>query len=509
MFSKLKKELKDINIQENIILPNDIIQWTKKLRKIKDKPFSFEKRDYLIPLYRDLSKTILIVKARQMEITEFALNFLLFHLTKTPQTIGLYMSDTEDHVSVFYKDRILAAINQSEPIRGLVQENSKSRISFTNGSILYLFSAWTDFEKARSIPVDFAVIDETQSINAGAIPILQEALSKSSHGRMLCIGTGSIEGDNWYQLWHRGDQKEWAQDSKAWIAKKPENHAHASSYRITQHMASWLDPNELHLKEQHYTPLQFANEVEGRWYGSAARPLLERDIRSLFDNTMALKTPDQVDCNLGKLYMGVDWGTGAHSYTVPWIWQCMDEKIPRYELVHTCLITETSTEKQADAIAKLIEDYDIERIVVDEAGGTRQVQKLADQFADKIMTCRYVQRPQKPLEPDRANSRILVDRTWVMDTIIDLIKRPYTTSSYTIPRIVIPHKTPKHVDWLVDHFICIEAESMTLAGGNQYTRYTHPQGSNDDALHACIYAYLASKVRPIKPVFMVGTMGGG
>lgn len=508
MLSKLKKELSDIQTQNDVFLPDDIIQWTKKTRLLKGQPFSFENRDYLLPLYRDLSKIILIVKARQMEITEFALNFLLFHLTKNAQTVGLYMSDTKDHVNVFYADRLLTTISESKSLQGLMQDKSQSRVSFSNGSVLYMFSAWTDFEKARSIPVDFAVLDEAQSINAGKIPILQEALSKSSHGRLLCIGTGNIEGGDWYKLWHRGDQQEWNQASKAWIAKKPQNHAYASSYRITQHMAFWLGPNDIHQKEQTYTPRLFANEVEGNWYGSASRPLIEQDIHNLFDVSSNLKSPDQVDYSLGPLYMGVDWGTGSHSFTVPWIWQCIDDKIPRFNLIYTRLITEPSTEKQADMIANLIEDYDIKQVVVDEAGGTRQVQKLSELYRDKIFTCHYMTRPQKTFELSFSQSRVLVDRTWVIEMIIDLIKRPYTISNHTIPRITIPHKAPKQTDWLVDHLTCIEAESVT-ASANQYVRYIHPQESNDDALHACIYAYLASKVTKSSGTFAISTLGGG
>lgn len=508
MFQDLKKLLKDAEPEIQVNLSDDPIQWTKQTRVIKKKQFGFDNRDYLLPIYRDLSKTIHIVKARQMEITEFALNWLLFHLTKNPETIGLYMSDRKNHINVFYNSRLRKAINSSTTLESLVAEQSSSRILFKNNSELYLFSAWDNFEASRSIPADFAIIDEIQSINVEAIPILQETLSKSQFGRLVCIGTGSEQGDHWYKIWHGGDQKEWDFQSKSWIAKKPQNFDTASTYRITQHMACWLDQNKIHKKEQEYTPRRFANEVLGDWYGSAKRPLIDRDIHALFDVSSDLKSPDQVDYAQGPLYMGVDWGTGSHSFTVPWIWQLVDDKIPRFNLIYTRLITEQSTEKQADMIVNLIDDYDIKQVVVDEAGGTRQVQKLFESYREKIFTCHYVTRPQKTLELDFSKSRVIVDRTWIIETIIDLIKRPYTVSSYTIPRIMIPHKTPRQIDWIVDHFTCIESE-VSIAGANQYLRYVNPQGSNDDALHACIYAYLASKLKKKSATFAIGTMGGG
>ncbi|MDE2588792.1 MAG: hypothetical protein KGL95_03915, partial [Patescibacteria group bacterium] len=66
--------------------PDDIVNWVKKYRKIDGKQFSFQERQYLLPIYHDPAKEIYIVKARQMEATEFALNWILFHLLKNPNT---------------------------------------------------------------------------------------------------------------------------------------------------------------------------------------------------------------------------------------------------------------------------------------------------------------------------------------------------------------------------------------------------------------------------------------
>ncbi|MGI0059701.1 MAG: hypothetical protein ACREBJ_08015, partial [Nitrosotalea sp.] len=82
----------------------------------------------------------------------------------------------------------------------------------------------------------------------------------------------------------------------------------------------------------------------------------------------------------------------------------------------------------------------------------------------------------------------IVDRTWVIDSIIDLITR--LTSPNAIPRISIPAAKLEWVDWIVDQFTCIEGESVNLQSGTR-VRYTNPPGSPDDALHACVYAYLA------------------
>src|SRR5579872_6939822 len=82
-------------------MPQNIIDWTRQNRIIDHQPFSFEGRQYLERLYTDPTPEINIVKSRQMEITEFGLNWLLFNLLQNKQTVGLYVSDRFEHVKIF------------------------------------------------------------------------------------------------------------------------------------------------------------------------------------------------------------------------------------------------------------------------------------------------------------------------------------------------------------------------------------------------------------------------
>lgn len=76
--------------------------------------------------------------------------------------------------------------------------------------------------------------------------------------------------------------------------------------------------------------------------------------------------------------------------------------------------------------------------------------------------------------------------------IIDLIQRPEEIKDFPhpIPRIHIPARNLEDVEWLLDHFTCIEAESVDTGTGT-YTKYTHPEETNDDALMACGYSLMA------------------
>src|SRR5207249_5014183 len=153
---------------------------------------------------------------------------------------------TEAHVNIFSKLRLENAITQSSILQKLIpKEGNLSWQPFLNGSNLYMYSAWNDFEKARSLPVDFAVVDEIQSINVEALPVLKEALAKSKFRRLVGSGTGSEEGSYWWKTYNNSDQKEWDGKSKTWIPIRQENLRFASGYHLSQYLPSWISQDDV------------------------------------------------------------------------------------------------------------------------------------------------------------------------------------------------------------------------------------------------------------------------
>lgn len=481
---------------------DDIVTWTTKARMLKGKPFSFEGRKYLEKPYRSTASEMNIVKPRQMEITEFALNWLLYNLINNPYSVGLYMSDRQDHVGIFSKLRLQAgAIEQSPYLKSKMvpREHNVSWQPFVNGSHLYMFSAWGDFEAARSIPVDFAVVDEMQSVNVEALPVLKQSMSKSPHRRLLKIGTGSDEGDGWWNEWHEGTQFEWNKevidsDGTRGIWLPMPNTAEVpgiESYKISQHMAFWIPESEIERNRRLYTPRRFINEVEGWWFKGMRRPLLAKEMMTLFDKNLDFTPSDQVNHTL-PIFAGFDWGGGTQAFTVAWIWQLVSENIPRFKLLHLEKISDPSTEAQADRAINLIDKFEIDQVVMDSGGGTRQVEKLSKKYGPRVYKVNYRYDAADPVEIIPKEHRINCDRTWIIETIIDLIKRPEPNSNYPngIPRIHLPYRDPLKIEWIIDHFTCIEAETSS-AQGKDFVKFVHDESTNDDALHAAGYAYLA------------------
>jgi phage terminase large subunit GpA-like protein len=178
----------------------DPVDWIKQARRIENEPFSFGEMQYLEGIQRDTSHVINIVKPRQMGVTELILNWLLFNLIKNPGTVGVYVTDRYEHGKIFSNKRLSEAIAQSRYLSTRVPKNRGNLKwqPFNNGSNLYILSAWGNFEEARSISADFAAVDEMQSVNVSSLSVLTESMSRSKFRKIIKVGTGSDEGDPWW-----------------------------------------------------------------------------------------------------------------------------------------------------------------------------------------------------------------------------------------------------------------------------------------------------------------------
>ncbi|MGI0046892.1 MAG: hypothetical protein ACREBB_06870 [Nitrosotalea sp.] len=168
--------------------------------------------------------------------------------------------------------------------------------------------------------------------------------------------------------------------------------------------------------------------------------------------------------------------------------------MPRFQLLYVTKLDDPSTEVQADQAIRLIDSFEPKKIVMDAGGGVRQVEKLSKRYAERVYKVHYLSRPEKPFEPIDDEFRINADRTWIIETIIDLIRRPETRDDFPhpIPRLIIPGVPGRleKIEWLIDHFTCIESTTSN-SSGRPRTIFTHPEETPDDALHACCYAYMA------------------
>jgi len=57
-------------------------------------------------------------------------------------------------------------------------------------------------------------------------------------------------------------------------------------------------------------------------------------------------------------------------------------------------------------------------------------------------------------------------------------------------------------------FTCIERETVEMQSGRKYFRYVHPEGTEDDALHAFVYALIAYDASKMYGHFSMGPLFG-
>lgn len=500
-------------------MPQDPVQWTREVRILKSEPFSFDNRPYLPFIYRDTAQRIVIVKSRQMEMTEWIVNWLLQNLNTHPFTTGIYTAPRMDQVSRFSRDRFRKAILDSPTLRNLMVKAREeegtpaiSRIPFTNGSVCYLISAWGDFGAIRNIPADFVAVDEIQDVQAEAIPVIEESLSHSKYRRMVMVGTASDAGSQFDKLWHESDMKQWNEESQAWIQNKPENKFY-SGYHFTQYMASWIvslppeDPNSIESKRQRYSERRFLNEVLGEFHRGLAKPLLPEDMRLCTRAGKQFTLLERLDPPIIS-FAGIDWGGGVFAFTVIWIMGLDDQD--RWRLIYLKKFDQKDPMKQVEIIGNLLDLFNVKQAVADIGYGAVQVSELQKKFGSRVYGCQYVRRPEIPLqkrEKDEHGDKVsqmlvLADRSFWIETAIDLIKHKAPDGA-VIPKLIIPYSEPLEVEWLIDHFTCIEMEEQETISGKRYHHYTHPQGEPDDALHSFIYALIADALLRISPELSV------
>jgi len=95
------------------------------------------------------------------------------------------------------------------------------------------------------------------------------------------------------------------------------------------------------------------------------------------------------------------------------------------------------------------------------------------------------------LHKQEAELRYVIDRTFSIDRIIDLIKHPYKSKDFTSNRIILPGENQDELKWIVKQFVALEGEKAKLKStGQTYIKYIHKDSEPDDALQACNYAYI-------------------
>lgn len=520
----------------DVLAEIDPVSWIESKRILKGKKFSFKDRDYLLQPYRDEYRNIIFMKGRQVEMSEFSMNWLLGKLDRNPYTVGMHAFPRQAQAQRFSKQRLQSAIMDSQYIREwndihnselLMRKFLKEQAD--NGLQPYNFyvlgGTWeskkdTVGDAARSISLDFIVYDERQDHPDDVETVLGEGASHSEFKQTITLGTPKLPGIQFDQQWEASDKHYWhvkcehcgytapitmdnildsGEDENAptyyygcphcgkplnrnngiWLPTNPQAKPEFRGYHISQLMVCWLTAEEIMRKKNStsYSKRRFHNEVLGESYGGDDIPITIAMMEECGKNDYSLGKPDERD----KLYAGVDWG--AKSYL--WI------QNSKHRLIDLYIADHSDPRDHPKAFAMHISKYKkyIKRVVCDAGPDITRFYNLRDELkalnvTNKVYACYYATPPAKTdLVYDDNKMIVTVGRSEAIDKVVDEVSDA---------KLILPgnNMSNEKVDMAIEHFTNIAAEKAETKNGNSYIMYINT--GPDHFLHAKVYADIAS-----------------
>ncbi len=198
-------------------------EWTEYAFLMLDKDdsvyknFSFDEREYWIPIYNSGAKNILCKTGRQVAKSTFLGNRALTYCCLQVGFHVLYVSPSQMQTKEFLNTRIKAPLRDSYILQKW-EDRSKTDNTFTkeflNNSKINFRYAFLNADRIRGLSgVDCLVIDEIQDIHYDNIPVIEQTAFVGSNKYKLFLYSGTPKSlDNPIEdIWaNRSSQNEWA-----------------------------------------------------------------------------------------------------------------------------------------------------------------------------------------------------------------------------------------------------------------------------------------------------------
>jgi hypothetical protein len=328
-----------------------------------------ERRRYLFPIYNTMSDKVLMMTARQVEKTTTIGNLIVSSSICTPFYRSIYLTPSIIQTSTFSAEKLSPVLRNSPLINNyFIDASCRTQAfdkSFTNGSYIFLRSAFYTADRARGISSHLFCADEIQDQLQENLEVVSECLSHAAFPKWFFTGTPKSLDNTISGYWIKSTQTEWfvpclrhgfADRPATWewqmlgfknigkegvICKKCGNRidpmlgewrhtgkrdAWWKGFRISQLMVPWIPwkptpgaPDSILYKLENYEESSFYNEVLGLPHDLAEKPITQEDLRKCCDEAI-----DNEEANLERLmknsvaiFAGIDWGTKTlKSYTV-------------------------------------------------------------------------------------------------------------------------------------------------------------------------------------------------
>lgn len=517
-----------------ILAKIDPVSWVEQNRVLKGKPFSFKDRDYLLEPYRDEYTDIIFYKGRQVEMSEFSMNWLLRKLHAHPYTAGLHAFPRSTQALKFSKQRVDSAIKDSDLLGAWYKEreseimmrkfveDTENRLKAYN---FYILGATWESRKdtigdaSRGVSLDFIVYDERQDHPNDVETVLGEGASHSDYKQTLTLGTPKLPGTQFDQQWENSDKKHWyvkcpkcgtaqvlTMDSimthpdesigyyygcthckeplektvGVWQAERPQKRPLYRGYHINQLMTPWISPNEIMKKYLNptYPRRRFFNEVLGFAYGGDDIPITLAMMHACADNKLSLGNADDA------MYGGVDWGATSYG----WL---QTNTASGHKLVDLIIVSDSDPREHPKKIARWMKKYAplVKKVVCDAGPDITRFYNLRDELKNlgvtrEVYACYYASPPAKTsIHWNDKEQTVTIGRSEGIERIIDEVSDQF---------LILPGNDTglEKMEIAMDHFTNISAIRAKTQSGMEYLIYedTGP----DHFLHAKLYSDVAA-----------------
>ena len=497
---------------------------------IEGKPFSFQGREYLLPIYNESfnqSQKMILRFGRQAEKSTSLTMKIISHCVINPWFKTLYVSPSQMQTRQFSNDRVRLAYTYSPKVEkyftGKLCADRVFDKRLSNGSLMYFRYAYLTPDRCRGVSSDALFLDEIQDILSDNIPVIRECLSHSEWKKEVYSGTPKTTSNPIEYYWEKSTQNEWLVkcqwcnywnmlgidnigDTALICSKcgKPINprigqwvtmngDGNWEGFHVSQLMVPWLTIGEIKEKRKDYSTAKFYNEVLGLPYDSGVKPITEAQLRACCTQGNIMDPPDLQKITF-PIFAGIDWGTGGASgeenpsYTVLSLGAFFQPTVFTIFYMKRFMGQEADLLQITTLIGQIFRRYNMTFTCSDWGFGAALNLQLRHAWGlNKIAEVQYVSQ-NVPIKYEQSNFRYKVDRTSIMTEFFDLLKQ----------------QKIQFFDWsdfktFGMDFLNIDAEynDKTLK-----MSYNHRPDRPDDSFHAAIYCWLAGSLfnKTVRPM---------
>jgi hypothetical protein len=492
-------------------MPMGLREFCETFVYLKDRPISFAERGYLREIYASTAKRLVLRCSRQVEKTTLLVNRIIHAAVIEPGIQMLLVLPRREQALVFSNSRLMPTIAGSPFIRRLLLGPKKRSTQvmncrFANGSELFIRAAFHSADAARGLSADLLFIDEVQDIAAGDLAVLQECLSHSRRGEIICTGTPKLIDNQLEDVFRRSTACEWLVpcpgcqrdtrlDERAlspaglccpecggtlnprrgkWVPRNP-NSSWGHGFWINHCMVPWLNLDELIARQAAYDPARFRNECLGMPTALGDHVITLGELEACCsDRPMAVTPADVPAESRDRLIAGIDWGGGTTTATVLAIGYFRPD-------LHSVIVRlerfrpEEEPDRVLNQVAERCRTFNVKLIAADGGGNGHVYNRLLQNqlgYQAALFAIIYSTVDQEPFR-DGTLTKWTINRSASIGATFSRIKKRLLH----FPRV-------QECGTFLDEFVCELAEYDDYS---RTIRYTHPDGQPDDALHATNY----------------------